>query len=78
MYWMLHDCGVPAKHLVYSKVRRGVWVVADACCQVRGRGGCWSAAVPSPPLGPLMYTLILIATASPTPLVWRRRALLIL
>ena len=26
MFWMLHDCGVPAKHLVYNKVTHGDFV----------------------------------------------------
>lgn len=26
MFWMLHDCGVPSKHLVYNKVGHGDFV----------------------------------------------------
>lgn len=26
LFWMLHDCGVPAKHLVYNKITHGDFV----------------------------------------------------
>lgn len=27
MYWLLHDCGVPAKHLVYTRTGHADFVV---------------------------------------------------
>ena len=40
LYWLLHDCGVPAKHLVYHKVSHGDFVVGwHAAVQLGGTAG---------------------------------------